>query len=177
MIYLTGMGLIWLTAVRQPTATMRLMHVSTGMKSATMSGLKYFSYWKSGIRISRERHCLILLGPHSSHHTLATGRQDSCWAIQVLDPTLTNKWIVYISNFIFHVLNCWVVIFACMPFPIVCDWYLDRPRRSAFLLIVLLQLIVIAMRTPGIGSFQEATTMLGLGEVWNYLLSNIGWSR
>ena len=59
MIYLTGMGLIWLTAVRQATATMRLMHVSTGMKSATMSGLKYFSYRKSAIKIFLLRETLL----------------------------------------------------------------------------------------------------------------------
>ena len=53
------MGLIWLTAVRQATATMRLMHVSTGMKSATMSGLKYFSYRKSAIKIFLLRETLL----------------------------------------------------------------------------------------------------------------------
>ena len=53
---------------------------------------------KVGFEYLFERHFWILLGPHSSHHTLATGRQDASWAIQVLDPTLTNKWIVYISN-------------------------------------------------------------------------------
>ena len=40
---LTGMGLIGLTAVRQATATIKLMQVSTGMKSATMSGLINFN--------------------------------------------------------------------------------------------------------------------------------------
>ena len=37
------MGLIGLTAVRQATATIKLMQVSTGMKSATMSGLIKFN--------------------------------------------------------------------------------------------------------------------------------------
>ena len=39
---LTGIGLIGLTAVRQATATIKLMQVSTGMKSATMSALVRF---------------------------------------------------------------------------------------------------------------------------------------
>ena len=37
------MGFIGLTAVRQATATIKLMQVSTGMKSATMSGLIKFN--------------------------------------------------------------------------------------------------------------------------------------
>ena len=44
------MGLIGLTAVRQATATIKLMQVSTGMKSATMSGLIKFN-WPFGSKV------------------------------------------------------------------------------------------------------------------------------
>ena len=108
------MGLIWLTAVRQATATMRLMHVSTGMKSATMSGLKYLSYSKSRIRIFVWGTLLdltwptwfasppchwpprYLLGHSGSRSNLK--KQMNCLYFKVF--------------FIFHMLNCWLFIFA-----------------------------------------------------------------
>ena len=180
MIYLTGMGLIWLTAVRQPTATMRLMHVSTGMKSATMSGLKYFPCRKSAIKIFFERDTGWSYLAHIVRITplpLAARMPVGPFRFSIQPYKKTNWLFIFHSVLHFHMLSCWVFVFACMSFPIMCDWYLDRPKRSDFVSILLLQLIVIVMRTPGIGSFQEATTILGLGGVWNNLLSNICWSR
>ena len=126
------MGLIGLTAVRQATATIKLMQVSTGMKSATMSGLIKFN-WPFGSKVQNiccssiaHKNCISQmtvdswwvthpslknlvfkqkqssLGPHSPHHPLPTCSENTRRTVEVLHPT----WLLNPLNWI-HPASQW----------------------------------------------------------------------